>query len=137
MLFPVSRVPIPAICLVLAGFPIMPALWGAFCGFPREYLTPAHVCSLSRIHSGILAFPPSVLLSRFPSQDSPSLSTICPALRSLSWLSCSRDSLREILPASSLLYYWLFNYIFVLNPPKINQSFIKSDKVIFLVTNEL
>ena len=41
------------------------------------------------------------------------------------------------LPASSLLYYWLFNYIFVLNPPKINQSFIKSDKVIFLVTNEL
>ena len=42
-----------------------------------------------------------------------------------------------LFPASSLLYYWLFNYIFVLNPPKINQSFIKSDKVIFLVTNEL
>ena len=42
-----------------------------------------------------------------------------------------------LFPASSILYYWLFNYIFVLNPPKINQSFIKSDKVIFLVTNEL
>ena len=49
MLFPISRVPIPTICLVLAGFPITPALWGAFCGFPREYLTPAHVCLLSRI----------------------------------------------------------------------------------------
>ena len=34
MLFPISRVLIPAICLVLAGFPITPALWGAFRGFP-------------------------------------------------------------------------------------------------------
>ena len=65
MLFPISRVPIPTNCLVLAGFPIMPALWGTFRGFPREYLTPAHVCLLSRIYSGFL----STLL-----RDSPPLS---------------------------------------------------------------
>ena len=29
------------------------------------------------------------------------------------------------IPASSLLYYWLFNYIFVLNPPKIFSFFLK------------
>ncbi len=64
MLFPLSRIPIPAIYLVLAGFPIMPALWGTFRGFPREYLTPAHVCLLSRILFGY-----------------PCLPAICPALR--------------------------------------------------------
>ena len=30
-----------------------------------------------------------------------------------------------LFPASSLLYYWLFNYIFVLNPPKIFSFFLK------------
>ena len=55
--FPVSRVPIPTICLVLAGSSITSALWGAFRGFPREYLTPAHVCLLSRILFGYPCAP--------------------------------------------------------------------------------
>ena len=42
----------------------MPALWGTFRGFPREYLTPAHVCLLSRILFGYPCIP-----------------SICPALR--------------------------------------------------------
>ena len=37
------------------GIPDNVCVMGAFCGFPREYLTPAHVCLLSRIYLGLLS----------------------------------------------------------------------------------
>jgi hypothetical protein len=70
----------------------------------RKFLFQKYLFMLAEYMPPILAFTPYTL------HPTPEETSHCSSL---------------LFPASSLLYYWLFNYIFVLNPPKIFSFFLK------------
>ena len=62
----------PATSLVLAGSPMTLGVMGCISRLsPRVVLRPLMFVYCPECHSGIFVFPPSVLLSRFPSREIP------------------------------------------------------------------